>query len=92
MENNQDSNPLLTIVKNLVDEKGSKYVATYCNIAKGTVDRWIKLSKVPKHYTFDIYKLANIPIDYSKFSYKDKDQFFTHPDTAKYCVEVFKML
>ena len=90
MENNQDSNPLLTIVKNLVDEKGSKYVATYCNIAKGTVDRWIKLSKVPKHYTFDIYKLANIPIDYSKFSYKDKDQFFTHPDTAKYCVEVFK--
>lgn len=86
MENNQ----LLTIVKNLVNDKKSKYVATHCNIAKGTVDRWIKMGKVPTHYTFDIYKLANIPIDYSKFSYKDKDQFFTHPDTAKYCVEVFK--
>ena len=82
--------PILTVVKNLVKKKGSKNVAEYCNVAKGTVDRWIKLKKVPKHYTFDIYKLANIPIDYSKFSFKDKDQFFTHPDTAKYCVDVFK--
>ena len=74
--------PILTVVRHVVKKKGSKYVASYCNVAKGTVDRWIKLKKVPQHYTFDIYKLANIPIDYTKFSFKDKDQFFTHPDTA----------
>jgi hypothetical protein len=90
MQNTKLPVPILTVVKNIVKKKGSKYVASYCNVAKGTVDRWIKLKKVPPHYTFDIYKLANIPIDYSKFSFKDKDQFFTHPDTAKYCVEVFK--
>ena len=90
MQNTQLPVPILTVVKHLVKKKGIKYVAKYCNVAKGTVDRWIKLKKVPKHYTFDIYKLANIPIDYSKFSFKDKDQFFTHPDTAKHCVEVFK--
>ena len=90
MQNTQLPVPILTVVKHIVKKKGIKYVAQYCNVAKGTVDRWIKLKKVPKHYTFDIYKLANIPIDYTKFSFKEKDQFFTHPDTAKYCVEVFK--
>lgn len=83
---------ILDIVKKLVEDNNSKYVAKYCNISKGTVDRWLKLEKVPKHYTFDIYKLANIPIDYTQFSFKDKDQFFTHPNTAKYCVDVFKKI
>jgi hypothetical protein len=34
-------------------------------------------------------KLANINIDYSKFSYKEKDQFFTPIETSKYCYQKF---
>ena len=34
-------------------------------------------------------KLANMNIDYSKFDYKEKDQFFTPLATSKYCYSKF---
>jgi hypothetical protein len=81
---------LLYFVKELINEFGVKYVSTKLNIATGTLKRWIQQEKVPSLYQFHLMKLMNIEIDYTKYSYKDKDQFFTRHDTAEYCFNVFK--
>jgi hypothetical protein len=60
-------------------------IAEIINVAKGTIKRWIDLESVPKAYCFELMRLNNIDIDYSKFSYKEKDQFFTPKETVKYC-------
>ena len=52
---------------------------------KGTINRWIEKKEVPPQYYFDLCRLSGVPILYSDFTCKEKDQFFTHPDTAKYC-------
>ena len=64
-------------------------IASKINVSASTVERWYKLQNVPVQYTFELLKIANIDIDYSKFTFKDKDQFFTPPDTAKYCYSKF---
>jgi hypothetical protein len=52
---------------------------------KGTVNRWIEKKEVPPQYYFDLCRLAGVPVLYTNFSEKEKDQFFTNPDTAEYC-------
>jgi hypothetical protein len=80
---------LLSIVDELINTFSANELATELNIAVGTLKRWIKNKKVPPLYRFDLMKLNNMEIDYSKYSYKDKDQFFTKKDTAKYCFDVY---
>lgn len=84
----------MDILKDLLQKYSKKEIANYINVSLGTVKRWISLHKIPKSYTFELMKLADIPIDYSKFDYKDKDQFFTPTETAQYCyskiVEILK--
>jgi hypothetical protein len=86
----KDSNYDLNIILNKILEKNTySSIAKEINVAVGTVKRWVQLKKIPKSYTFDLLKLANIEIDYSKFTYKEKDQFFTPDNTAKYCYSKF---
>ena len=80
---------LLHILDKLLETKNYKEIASYLNVATGTVKRWIELKNVPNSYTFDLLKFANIDIDYSQFNYKEKDQFFTPEKTAKYCYSKF---
>tara|TARA_B100001250_G_scaffold238248_1_gene204720 strand:- start:2529 stop:3608 length:1080 start_codon:yes stop_codon:yes gene_type:complete len=82
-------NDLLHILNKILETKSYQEIASYLNIAIGTVKRWSELKNVPKSYTFDLMKLANITIDYSQFNYKEKDQFFTPSKTAKYCYSKF---
>jgi len=72
---------LIIILNKILESKTYSDIAKEINVAIGTVKRWNDLKKVPKSYTFELLKLGNIEIDYSKFSYKDKDQFFT-PNTT----------
>ena len=58
-------------------------------IAHDTITRWIELNDIPKSYEFDLLKMSGIKIDYSKYSSKQKDQFFTPVKTAQYCFEKF---
>jgi len=51
----------------------------------GTVKRWMEKKEVPPQYYFDLCRIAGIAVDYSQFSDKEKDQFFTDPETACYC-------
>jgi len=88
MEEKQ-SNNLIDILNNILEKSTYPDVSKSLNVAIGTVKRWSKLKRVPKSYTFDLMKLANIDIDYSKFSYKEKDQFFTPIKTSKYCYSKF---
>tara|TARA_R110000824_G_scaffold6012_4_gene27620 strand:- start:4576 stop:5706 length:1131 start_codon:yes stop_codon:yes gene_type:complete len=65
-------------------------IAIELNVARGTVIRWLELKNVPTNYRFDLMKMCDIEIDYTQYSFKDKDQFFTTLDMAKQCYDVFK--
>jgi hypothetical protein len=62
------------------------------NIANGTILRWIELDNIPVAYQFELMKLNNQKIDYSKFTFKEKDQFYTPLDISKYCFNTFKRI
>ena len=80
-----NDNYLLNILHNILKEKNIKNIAEELNIAQGTIKRWIELKNVPKLYTFELMRIANIDIDYTKFTSKEKDQFFTPKETAEKC-------
>ena len=85
----ENKETLLDILNKLLKQKSYSSISQNLNISIGTVKRWIELKRVPKQYTFDLMKLANIDIDYSKFNYKEKDQFFTPIEISKYCYSKF---
>ena len=72
----------------IVNNADTKQLAKYLNVATGTILRWKELKSVPKHYTFELLEYANIPIDYSKYSSIDKDQFFTTKEGADWCIGI----
>jgi hypothetical protein len=65
-------------------------IANTLNISSGTVRRWIELKSVPSQYQFDLLRLLGKQIDYTTFSSKEKDQFFTPSATAEYCWTQFR--
>lgn len=81
---------LIDLLKNIKNTYDCKHICSYLNISQGTLNRWFEKNQVPDNYIFDIYKLCNIDIDYSKFTSKEKDQFYTPETTAKYCFDKFK--
>lgn len=83
-------NDIMNILDNTLKVKSYKDIASYLNVAVGTVKRWKELNSVPPSYQFDLMKLNDIPIDYSKFSYKEKDQFYTPTETAQKCFDIFQ--
>ena len=90
---NGDASPtILEILKNALTDHSYSEIATALNVATGTVKRWIDLNSVPSAYQFELMKFSNIPIDYSKFSYKEKDQFYTPTETALACFNRFKTI
>ena len=80
---------LLSILNKLLEKTSIKELSGRLNLAPGTLTRWIELNDIPKSYEFDLLKMAGIKIDYSKYSSKQKDQFFTPVKTAQYCFEKF---
>jgi hypothetical protein len=66
-----------------------KEVADKLNLCVGTIRRWLELKNVPIQYTFDMYKILSKDIDYSRYTYSLKDQFFTPKDVAIRCWETF---
>jgi hypothetical protein len=56
-------------------------------ISPSTIKRWISLDRIPSNYEIDIKKILSIPINYSTYSSKEKDQFFTSENNVKYCYD-----
>jgi hypothetical protein len=72
-----------------VREKFSKKeIGDKINVNKNTIDRWEILKVVPTHYQFDLYELLGEKIDYTQFTEKEKDQFFTSKDTVTKCMNI----
>jgi len=85
-----DNLNLIYILNELLKEYTIKSLSNKLNIANGTIKRWILLNNIPKKYELDLLKLYNYKIiDYSKYSPKDKDQYFTPKETAKKCFDIF---
>lgn len=80
---------LVEYLNKLLQQYTLKEIAYELNVATGTIKRWIELNNIPKNYEFDILKLLNIDIDYSKYSTKEKDQYFTPINTAQECFKIF---
>ena len=78
-------NDLLEVLNTILFTKSCKEISNILNISPGTVKRWVELGNVPDGYRFELMKIAGISIDYSKFSAKEKDQFFTPASTAERC-------
>lgn len=92
-ENTMESRPnVLILLNKLLEQNSYKDISIGLNVAVGTVKRWVELQKIPKQYTFEIMKLSKINIDYTKFDFREKDQFFTINDTAKYCYNKTKTI
>lgn len=67
-------------------------VAEKLNLHIGTVRRWKTTDKVPKNYFNDLNALLNYKYEV-KEEFRDKDQFYTTKETAKYCYnETLKVL
>ena len=81
----ETTNELYDIFTSVLETSSYAAIARYLNVASGTVKRWKTLGNVPWQYRFELMKLAGIDIDYTKYDYKEKDQFFTPVDTASYC-------
>ena len=80
---------LIYVFKKLLEKYSLKNLSKLLNLAPGTLSRWIELNDIPKLYEFDILKMAGIKIDYSKYSSKLKDQFYTPVKTAQFCFNLF---
>ena len=80
---------LYNIFTKSIDTNNIKNVANKLNISTGTIKRWLELKNIPIQYTFDIYKLLSININYDEYSFELKDQFFTPKDIAKKCWDIF---
>lgn len=77
-----------TLFERVKQNKSIAEIAKTLNVAPGTVSRWNTLKSVPESYRFDLMKMAGDEIDYTIYSPKDKDQFFTPSHVAQHCVEI----
>ena len=82
MENN-----IYNFYKDISTRHTLKDISISLGVNKGTIKRWELLKEVPPQYYFDLCRLDNIQVDYEKYTEKEKDQFFTNKDTAKYYYE-----
>ncbi|MCF0124558.1 MAG: restriction endonuclease subunit M [Bacteroidales bacterium] len=81
---------MINMLNEAIQKKGLVEIAKILNININTLKRWKDKKEVPEYYYFELCKILGIEIDYSKFSYKEKDQFYTSKETAKYCINKTK--
>ena len=80
----------LELLRTILNKQTTKQLADKLEVAPGTINRWLKLESVPPQYLIYLMKIGDMPIDYSKFSDLEKDQFFTPQQTVKKCHSIFK--
>ena len=80
-------NNIYNFYKDISNRHTLKDISTFLGVNKGTIKRWELLKGVPPQYYFDLCRLDGIKADYGNYTEKEKDQFFTNKDTAKYCYD-----
>ena len=69
------------------DTHSVKEIADAIFVAVRTVKRWKASQKIPNSYRVEIMKLMGVSVDYTAFSYSEKDQYFTPHAIAEYCIQ-----
>lgn len=64
-------------------------IAERLGLHGNTVTRWIEQNKVPNHYAADLLRLLGKKGIAHQQTVKDKDQYYTKPQTAKDCYAMF---
>jgi hypothetical protein len=82
----------LGLLEECLKTRSIREVSEKLNLSIGTVRRWQELKNVPHQYTFDLCKILERPIVYSKFTSASKDQFFTPTDVCIHCWNTFNKL
>lgn len=85
-------NTLIELLERSLTKYNLVELSKKLNVDVNTINRWISLDKIPDAYEFELMKINDIHIDYSKYEFKRKDQFFTPLNTAKRCYEIFKRI
>lgn len=80
---------MIDLFKKIMERYSLVEIAKELNLSTSTLKRWIETEKIPENYLFELLELNETEIDYSRFSSKHKDQFFTPVETARYCFKVF---
>lgn len=80
-------NNIWTQFEPLLNDYTASQIATSISVNINTVKRWIQKREVPHFYQFDLYRMTGEIPDYTQFSDKELDQFFTPNKTAKLCVD-----
>ena len=67
-------------------------IAHYLGLHKNTTARWIEQKKVPQNYLPDLRRMlgeGGHDIHNIDSTVKDKDQYYTKPETAEWCYDIF---
>lgn len=74
-------------------EAATKYpaeaIARSLGLHSNTVLRWAEQGRVPKHYVADLLRLLGKRRDATEQTIKEKDQYYTKPETAEMCYRLF---
>ena len=68
---------IYSFFEEILAQSSIKEISLYLALNTNTVKRWIENKSVPPQYYFDLCRYAGIGVDYSKFSEKEKDQFYS---------------
>jgi len=81
-----------SIFRGTISQVPLKILSNYLNVDINTIRRWKKLENIPPQYYFDLCRFDGLDINYNKFSYKEKDQFYTPISTAQHCIDVVETM
>jgi hypothetical protein len=74
------------LFKEAKERFGLKEIKKKLNLHIGTINRWIKLNRVPENYFNDLNFLLGNKYE-TKDEFRAKDQFYTTKEMSKYCYE-----
>lgn len=75
------------LLQSCLERYEPRTIASTLQLSNGTIRRWIDTRRVPVSYEFDLLNMLGIPIDYSLYSFQEKDQYYTAMDCVRYCFE-----
>lgn len=65
-------------------------IARVFGLHVGTIKRWAQTGHVPKSYTADFARLVGEEYEIETATIRDKDQFYTKPQTARNCFTILQ--
>jgi len=69
----------------LLETSSPSSIADDLGVNTSTLLRWVEKKSMPQQYYFDLCRFAGHKLDWSDYTYKEKDQFFTDHNTSQWC-------